>query len=211
MKGKAWFVPLVAGVCVSTACGGGTTNDAPSTGGVAATGGSSTGGNPPASGGTTPSSGATSSSGGAQASGGTTGSGGHTSSGGSGGTVNGGSGGTSSGGSGGSLPAGCDCEAPSVWVCGVDGQTYDAGCGSECVPAEIDCSGQCPCDPEAGCGCVAEGGSNPQCEAQDGLVYVCEGTDWIGSTATDLCEDIPTGAVRYCCPLSVPGDAFCPE
>jgi len=197
---------LVAFVGASAACGGGTTNDAGSTGGAVAAGGTSTGGSALASGGTMPSSGGTSSSGGAP-SGGTTSSGGQTSSGGSGGTSS--TGGTSSGGSGGSLPAGCDCDAPSVWVCGVDGQTYDAGCGNECVPEAIACSGQCPCDPEAGCGCSVEGQGPPQCA--DGLVYACTGSDWIGSEATDTCQDLATDFPRYCCPLSVPADAFCPE
>jgi hypothetical protein len=32
-----------------------------------------------------------------------------------------------------------------VPMCGVDGNTYDAACGIECVPVEVACEGECPC------------------------------------------------------------------
>jgi hypothetical protein len=64
-----------------------------------------------------------------------------------GGTVNEGTGG---GGTGGSTPTStsssseCNCRAYQP-VCGVDGQTHNAGCGDECVPVEIACRNECPC------------------------------------------------------------------
>jgi hypothetical protein len=36
-----------------------------------------------------------------------------------------------------------------VPVCGNDGKTYDAACGTACVPVSIACSGECPC-PDSG-------------------------------------------------------------
>lgn len=40
----------------------------------------------------------------------------------------------------------CDCARGAyVPVCGVDGRTYDATCGEQCVPVEIACQGECPC------------------------------------------------------------------
>ena len=49
--------------------------------------------------------------------------------------------GTSSGAGG----PGCDCDAPSIPVCGADGMPYDAGCGDQCVPVDIACRHACPC------------------------------------------------------------------
>jgi hypothetical protein len=47
----------------------------------------------------------------------------------------------------------CDCMLGAYFpACGVDGTTYDATCGVECVPVEILCLGvECPC-PEIACG-----------------------------------------------------------
>lgn len=40
----------------------------------------------------------------------------------------------------------CDCGVGAyVPVCGVDGMTYDAACGRQCVPVDVACSGECPC------------------------------------------------------------------
>jgi hypothetical protein len=51
-------------------------------------------------------------------------------------------------GSGGSDP--CDCTNDSyVPVCGIDGMTYNANCGRDCVPITIACDGECPCACEA--------------------------------------------------------------
>lgn len=64
-----------------------------------------------------------------------------------GGTVNEGTGG---GGTGGGAPTStsssiaCSCDAYFP-VCGADGQTYNAGCGDDCVPVEIACRNECPC------------------------------------------------------------------
>jgi hypothetical protein len=42
--------------------------------------------------------------------------------------------------------AGCnDCEAPSFYVCGDDGKTYDVACGGECGPKKVACEHKCPC------------------------------------------------------------------
>src|SRR5260221_8070430 len=44
----------------------------------------------------------------------------------------------------------CGCARGAfVTVCGKDGKTYDAICGSACVPVTIACQGQCPC-PDSG-------------------------------------------------------------
>lgn len=42
----------------------------------------------------------------------------------------------------------CDCVAGAAFpVCGVDGMTYDATCGLQCVPVEVACLLECPCSP----------------------------------------------------------------
>ena len=42
--------------------------------------------------------------------------------------------------------ANCNCrQGAYVPVCGVDGTTYDATCGTACVPVDIACQGECPC------------------------------------------------------------------
>lgn len=104
----------------------------------------------------------------------------------------------------GGLPNSCGCDAPYSPACGVDGTTYDAGCGDECVPVEIDCRGACPC---AGC----------ECEVVDGEACDTHERQWLcGGNGHDPaafeaegCEVLPTGAVRYCCPLEVVPEDFC--
>ncbi len=51
---------------------------------------------------------------------------------------------TSSSGTGGGVDCGC-VQGAYYPVCGVDGQTYDATCGIECVPVAVACQGECPC------------------------------------------------------------------
>ena len=67
-----------------------------------------------------------------------------------------GTGGASSGGTGG---VGCNCRLGAYMpACGVDGKTYDATCGTQCVPVAIACMGDCPCA-DAGSGGTSSGGS----------------------------------------------------
>jgi len=108
----------------------------------------------------------------------------------------------------GGLPGICSCEAAEVPVCGVDGETYSVGCGEVCVPVDIACSGPCPCDPEAGCGCT----SGPSGVCDGALMWECSGQDFDLTEAVDQgCEDTAMSAVRYCCPYTVRAEAFCPD
>jgi len=202
------------------ACGGGTASpDGDGSGGDAASGGTSSGGTSSggavgsggAASGGTPSGGAGGSDG--AASGGTSSGGASSGGASSGGASSGGaagSGGAAAGGSQGTggLPGICSCEAAEVPVCGVDGETYSIACGEVCVPVEIACSGACPCDPNAGCGCTA--GLSPVCESR--LMWECTGQDFDLTEAVDQgCEDTGMSAIRYCCPYSVRAEAFCPD
>lgn len=58
----------------------------------------------------------------------------------------------------------CDCQVGAYYpVCGVDGMTYDASCGIECVEVEILCEGfECPC-PELACGDMMCEATEPVC------------------------------------------------
>lgn len=63
-------------------------------------------------------------------------------------------------GSGSGTGAGCDCpNGAYVPVCGVDGMTYDATCGAECVPVEIECMSECPCSASTDSGGTSDGSS----------------------------------------------------
>lgn len=133
--------------------------------------------------------------------------------GGDGGSVSGGA--TSTGGSAstggeqsgsGGLPAICQCDAMSIPVCGVDGTTYDAGCGDECVPVEIECQGMCPC---SGCDCqVIDGNACPVGERQ----WLCAGSGYSPAAfEAEGCETLPVGSIRYCCANDVVPEDFCQD
>jgi hypothetical protein len=82
---------------------------------------------------------------------------------GTGGTAGSNAGGGGTGGSaaatGGSGGVDCDCALGAyIPVCGVDGMTHDATCGVACVPVDIQCRGECPCDGSGGGG--GAGGSS---------------------------------------------------
>jgi len=201
------------GLVAASACGGttpgdgaasgGAATDAPSaTGGLAATGGASgdTGGSSTGGGSTGGNATGGSSSGGVGSESGGASSGGAGGSAGSGGTGDGGSLGT------GGVPAICGCDAATVLVCGVDGQTYDAGCGDICVPVEIACQGECPC--EEGCGCELDVGSS--CGEDGEQTWTCFGSEWNGPAILEAgCTDTGMSAIRYCCPASMTPDDFC--
>jgi hypothetical protein len=84
-------------------------------------------------------------------------------------------------------------------VCGVDDTTYDASCGSECVPVEIACPGECPCLEES-----CDVGCSPQqqsgwCEAPE-VEWVCNAAVPDATLDENCGDQLPTGAIRYCCP-----------
>jgi len=60
----------------------------------------------------------------------------------------GGAGGSGATGTGTAGSGGVDCNCAVgayVPVCGMDGVTYDAACGRQCVPVQTECDGPCPC------------------------------------------------------------------
>ncbi len=81
----------------------------------------------------------------------------------------------------------CDCARGAyVPVCGVDGETYDATCGRECVEVQIACDGPCPCTD-----CVAGGCSGELCvEAggQEQPISTCEWRPEYACYRTATCE-----------------------
>jgi hypothetical protein len=107
------------------------------------------------------------------------------------------------GGRGGS--GGSDCQCPSAaWepVCGVDGNTYNAVCGADCVPVDIACVGECPCDAGgASCdiGCEAHADSDWWCESPT-VEWVCGGGFREDLLSEIGCEGLATGEIRFCCP-----------
>jgi hypothetical protein len=110
---------------------------------------------------------------------------------------------------------GCDCMLGAyVPACGVDGNTYDATCGTQCVPVEIACMSECPC-PTLECGDQTCAGDTPLCnevvggpagsgstfscsafpETCDGLVPTC---DCLASEGCD-CEQVGNGLFKVTC------------
>lgn len=82
------------------------------------------------------------------------------------GTGGSGTGGAGIGGTGGN----CNCGKGGYFpVCGIDGTTYDAICGTECVPVAIACTGECPCDAGAA-GTAGTGGATSTACGQ----YTCD-------------------------------------
>ncbi len=91
-------------------------------------------------------------------------------------------------------------------ACGVDGVTWDATCGLECVPVEIDCMGTCPCS-VAGtggtggnngdgplAGRTSNGGSEDNSSGGTG-----DSTGGAGGTATGVrCGDTLCAPSEYC-------------
>lgn len=113
----------------------------------------------------------------------------------------------------------CDCVSGAYFpVCGVDGMTYDATCGVECVEAEILCVGfECPC-PEIPCGdALMCGATEPVCTSSSGgaepvtnyecgpLPVACDGVvpptcECAGQPGCECVED-PVGYFQVTCNL----------
>jgi hypothetical protein len=113
-----------------------------------------------------------------------------------------GEGGAPSAASGGSGQTDCDCALAGYEpVCGVDGNTHDAICGADCVPVDIDCLGECPCDGESSdcdIGCTAVPDSS-WCDRPT-VEWLCDGNAREDLLVEVGCENLATGAIRYCCP-----------
>jgi len=49
----------------------------------------------------------------------------------------------------------CSCNSPAYFpVCGVDGKDYNAACTPECMPVDIACEQECPCEAYCTIGCA---------------------------------------------------------
>jgi len=216
---RSWYT---AGEClaiavVASACGGDsdTGKSPPGSGGMASGGGGSGGrgqgtGGALATGGTAATGGAADA-GGTFATGGVARTGGSAANGGAAGAGNGSARGGSavtggvagSGGAGGGGTGGSDCQCPSAaWepVCGVDGNTHNAVCGADCVPVDIACVGECPCD-AGGASCDLGCEAPPDvgwCESPT-VTWECDAIDHIDLFVEIGCQELPTGMVRYCC------------
>jgi hypothetical protein len=91
---------------------------------------------------------------------------------------------------------GCDCMLGAyVPACGVDGMTYDATCGTSCVPVEIECMGECPCS----AGSEGSGGMT-----SDGATTAAETT-----MGTDPCDCMLGAYVPVCGVDGMTYDATC--
>lgn len=101
----------------------------------------------------------------------------------------------------------CDCPSGAYFpVCGVDGMTYDATCGIECVEAEILCVGfECPC-PEIACGdALMCGATEPVCTISTGGAEPV--TNYMCGPLPAACE----GVVPPTCECVVEGGCDCVE
>ncbi len=114
----------------------------------------------------------------------------------------------------GAAGTGCDCDGPSLLVCGIDGETYDAKCGKGCVPVEVACNRACPC---AECQCT--GVFSNECEGSEND-YRCRTyeLDYAAAEAAGCRmhgDDIEYGyysrPVGFCCPIPTTGldEALC--
>lgn len=89
----------------------------------------------------------------------------------------------------------CDCALGAyVPVCGIDGQTYDATCGRECVPVAIACNGECPCSD-----CIAGGCSGQLCvdASEEPPITTCEWRPEYDCYRTAICERQANGACGW--------------
>jgi hypothetical protein len=124
---------------------------------------------------------------------------------------------------------GCDCKAL-MPVCGVDEMTYNAGCGEECVPVEIECTGECPCNASSdtttaassgeasGSGEASESGGAETtmgidpCDCPLGAYVPACGVDGMTYDATcgNECVPVEIACMAECpCPTLVCGEAEC--
>jgi hypothetical protein len=122
---------------------------------------------------------------------------------------------------GGDAESGADCVCMGnayIPVCGVDGMTYDASCGVECVEVEIECMNECPCNAStndsgmaSGSGTAAETtaaettmGVDP-CDCPLGAYFPVCGVDGMTYDATCGLECVPVE------PLCMGVECPCPE
>jgi hypothetical protein len=105
----------------------------------------------------------------------------------------------------------CNCgRGAFVPMCGVDGKTYDAACGTACVPVKIACMGQCPCaagatrpcqlNSDCDAGQVCYNGLSTGCQSSAGFITGTCVARHAGSTCSQNvgggcpCIDVSTSA-----------------
>jgi hypothetical protein len=107
-------------------------------------------------------------------------------------------------GGGGSSGSDCGCLRGAYFpVCGVDGNTYDATCGRDCVPVSIQCNGACPCGGAGGSGGSAAGsggaaGSTGGASAGAGAAGMSGAGAGAGGAGILTCGDETCGENQYC-------------